>query len=153
MNVDRCIAPAVPDDGRPTLDPTKCRASYIARAGEDCQEIADATDWPPALVFFLNPECRSLVKTTKLCLFVRSQCGVGYVVKQGDTCDSIAASYGIDAAKLKDLNPALQCQSLVPQQQVLCVAGMGPGGSLDELHYNSRSMRGHLNPYASPTVS
>lgn len=109
----------------------KCRTPYIASPGETCQEIADTTGWPSALVYHLNPQCDNLVRRAQLCLFTSSWCGVGLVVKAGDTCDNIATSYGLTIAGLKDLNPAIRCEALVPHQQVLCAAKEQPGAGHD----------------------
>jgi hypothetical protein len=99
-----------------------------------CAALAPSTGWPPALWHrqpsWAYPDyglgCEGTNKE-ELCLFSRLGCGRGYVIRQGDTCDSISSANGLTVSDLQDLNPTLQCDALVPWQQVLCVAELAPG--------------------------
>lgn len=70
---------------------------------------------------------------------------------QGDTCDSISSANGLSVAELNDLNPTLQCEALVPQHQVLCVAELAVGESQRSSHLEGSSS-GYVTSFRSDSL-
>ncbi|CAI6007437.1 unnamed protein product [Closterium sp. NIES-65] len=50
-----------------------------------------------------------------------ASCSVFYYIQPGDTCESVAASFGLSSSSLSLLNPGLDCSSPLPLSRSLCI--------------------------------
>lgn len=120
-----------------------CGTTYtVQRKGDTCARISQETGWPLLLIRHLNVDlnCSNLLIGDEVCLFVREYCSKGYVVKEGDTCDSVTADFKLWQGFLAHYNEWTRLRMvwtpdgtvcygppLVPHKQVLCVGGIFRG--------------------------
>ncbi|EPQ32415.1 uncharacterized protein PFL1_00611 [Pseudozyma flocculosa PF-1] len=105
---------------------TACTRHYTVQAGDTCDTIGQKTLTSTYQILALNlleagSDCYTLEVGRKLCLGrFGNDCQFVHRCTNGDTCDSIAAQYGISQELLQDNNPILDCD-IVYDGLVLCV--------------------------------
>ncbi|KAI9344237.1 hypothetical protein DFJ73DRAFT_840701 [Zopfochytrium polystomum] len=119
----------------PAPAPPTCAWVYIVMEGQDCGFIAKQLNLTTAQLQSYNPSysCTSIIPGKALCItpptcyctprpYPLYCCQEVYVIKSGDSCWSIAQSYGVTVEYLQAINPSLDCYAspIYPFQQ-LCV--------------------------------
>ena len=108
--------------------------SYIVKAGDTCDSIAQANSISSGTLYDTNPKltnCSTPIVGTKLCL--PSQCEKLYKVKSGEGCVSAANANGISWQQLVDWNGMVDCsgvdmlKDLPDWGSTICVSP--PGGT------------------------
>jgi LysM repeat protein len=104
-----------------------CTRSYKVQEGDYCDKIAREQSVPSYQLFALNSNinqgCTNLVPDETLCLGTDGEdCRDTYLVKSGDTCDHIAATYELNMTILLMNNPQLNEMCDIYVGEVLCVS-------------------------------
>jgi len=106
----------------------QCSRSYTVKAGDTCDLISAAQNtstYQLAVVNSgtVNQECTNLAIGQTLCLGnANEDCQTTHVVQDGDICNDIMTTYGINATMLYTNNPNINegCTNIYPGE-VLCV--------------------------------
>jgi LysM repeat protein len=93
-------------------DPS-CTRTYTVQPNDICDSISAANNvstYQLAVVNIdnINPQCSNLVPYSSICLgWAGEDCTTTYVVQLGDTCDEVAAAWGLNTTIFYLNNPQL----------------------------------------------
>lgn len=94
---------------------TACTRQYTVQRGDTCDKIGQKTLTSTYQIMALNlpqsgPDCYNLQIGAKLCLGrFGNDCQMVHRATGSDSCESIAAHYGVSVATLQENNPTLDC--------------------------------------------
>lgn len=106
----------------------QCSRSYTVKSGDTCDMISAAQNTSTYQLAVMNSGsvnqgCTNLAIGQTLCLGnANEDCQTTHVVQDGDICDTIMSTYGINATMLYTNNPNINegCTNIYPGE-VLCV--------------------------------
>lgn len=124
----------------------KCQSYHTVKNGDSCQSIQDAFNQDKNTFAVLNPtiNCNNLAVGTTICLgypadyeYDTQYCRDYYWSRYGETCASIASSYGMTYNAFVTANPWLDCtnnnNNILPNNTRVCL-GYNIASHVDSVH-------------------
>ncbi|KAI0768488.1 hypothetical protein BD413DRAFT_479007 [Trametes elegans] len=104
-----------------------CVRQYTVQEGDWCNTISSANNVSTYQLAAVNQDvdqsCDNLLPGQQLCLGTDGEdCQTTHVVKAGDSCDAITATYGLNSTVLIANNPQIDADCNIYIGEVLCVA-------------------------------
>jgi LysM repeat protein len=131
-----CISPkvALVQSYRPLRKVHDCQNIYtVIQSSDSCGTICDRYKITTESFYRLNPkiDCNDIRLGDEICVPAIHQypahaftanCGASYLVRLGDTCNTICDRYKIELQDFYQLNRQVSCSRLVPGQSI-CLSG------------------------------
>ena len=114
-----CVA----DSNRKPAFETNCLKTTTVESGYSCENLWLENRLSEYYFKYLNPDinCNNLQISEKVCIMGKqTSCNQYLKVKNGDTCQLISNTYGIDIDSLQVNNPGVNCNQIIDNQDI-CV--------------------------------
>ena len=107
-------------NSRALITVSNCNNKYVIRSDDSCQRLLDYYKLDRNVFYRINPsiECKDLRIGDEVCLarYESSQrvvrCANTYIVRNGDSCNSICSQYSLSQNYFYRLNPGIDCHHL-----------------------------------------